>query len=323
MLNKKAYLQISFSWLFAIIVGAIILFLAIYFLTSFIKTGQTERGAKASQEIGILLNPLEVGFEQGKKSMLSTSTETRIYTSCEISGNFGRQGISIKEKIYNQWSEFSEEIIFKNKYIFAENPVEGRSFYLFSKPFDFPFEVASLIYLIPENQNYCFVKPPKDIQNEIENLGFENIFMNTLTETNCKGTEVKVCFSSLDSCDISVDCDNDKCSSGITTRGGKELGFYSDSLMYATIFSKPSTYECQLKRLLKRTSILAKLYEQKLTLSSFLICQNYISSELSLFRNSIDVYLLDFSASSIDLDTISKSAGDLYTTNRHTTCKLW
>ena len=85
-MNKKAYLQISFAWLFAIIVGAFILFLAIYGVTKLIKTEETTQEARTGKEISVLLNPLETSFETGKTTSLTLPIETRIYNKCN---NYG------------------------------------------------------------------------------------------------------------------------------------------------------------------------------------------------------------------------------------------
>ena len=82
MIKNKGYLQISFAWLFAIIVGAVILFLAIYASTRLMSTEQTTLDAKTGKEIGILLNPLETGFESIKATSLGFPVNTRIYNRC-------------------------------------------------------------------------------------------------------------------------------------------------------------------------------------------------------------------------------------------------
>jgi len=322
-MNKKADLQIPFSWMFAIIVGAIILVLAIYFLVHFMKTGQTEHEVKTSKEIGVLLSPLEIGFEEGKKSVLEVSTDTKIYSSCNLFGNFGRQGIMVKEKLNNKWAESSKEVVFQNKYIFAEKQVEGRKFYLFSKPFNFPFKVASLIYLIPVRQNYCFVDAPEDIENEIKNLGFENMFFKDSSSQNCSGNELNVCFSFDNECNISIDCSDTECLSGRTIKQDKEAYFYTSSLMYATIFSDLDLYECQLKRLLKRTSILASLYGEKLTLTNFLGCLNYLSSDLNAFKMLATTYAENTATFSGGLTAIASASEELYYKNKYSSCRLW
>ena len=85
MKKKRAQLQVSFAWIFAIIVGVFILFLAIYSSTKIVKTGDTGVSAKTGKEISALLNPLEIGFETGVVILLAVPVETRIYNQCDSS----------------------------------------------------------------------------------------------------------------------------------------------------------------------------------------------------------------------------------------------
>jgi len=77
MQSKKGFLEISFGWLFAIIVGAVILFLAIFASVKLIRVGQYETSVGTQEEIEILLNPLETGFESGRISSFSLILATR------------------------------------------------------------------------------------------------------------------------------------------------------------------------------------------------------------------------------------------------------
>ena len=175
--SKKAQLQVSFAWIFAIIVGAFILFIAIYSATKVVKTGETATSAKTGKEISALLNPLETGFETGVVTSLTMPVETRVYNRCDSLGNFGSQTIEISQKSFDKWTETSDGAVFPNKYIFSGNVEEGKNFILFSKPFDLSFKVSDLIYLTSAKEKYCFFKAPKDIKEELENLGQENILV--------------------------------------------------------------------------------------------------------------------------------------------------
>ena len=121
----------SFAWLFAIIVGAFILFLAIYAATKIVNTEQTSLDAQAAKEIGVLLNPLETGFETGKTTSLRLPSETRIYNRCNNNGVFGRQIIQISQKSFNEWSDTDVNVGFSNKHIFSEDYVEVKKFFIF------------------------------------------------------------------------------------------------------------------------------------------------------------------------------------------------
>ncbi|MBU2104378.1 MAG: hypothetical protein KKF67_01205, partial [Nanoarchaeota archaeon] len=162
MKNKRGALDISFAWLFAIIIGGFILFLAVYAAIKLIGTEQTIQDAKTGKEIGVLLNPLETSFESGKTSLLTMPVETRIYNKCNNQGTFGRQIIQVSQKSFNKWTETNIDVGFSNKYLFSEKYAEGKKFYLFPKPFEFPFKVADLTIIIPKDKNYCFVNPSED-----------------------------------------------------------------------------------------------------------------------------------------------------------------
>ncbi|MEX0932533.1 MAG: hypothetical protein WDZ77_00320 [Candidatus Pacearchaeota archaeon] len=277
--DKKGFLQISFAWLFGIIVGGFILFLAIYASTKIIDVQETKIDAQTSEEIGVLLNPLETGFETGRTSSINFPSETRIHNRCSNESYFGKQTIKVSQKIFDDWTETDIEANFRNKHIFSKGNVEGKKFLLFSKPFEFPYKVADVIYLTSSETNYCFMDAPEEIEEELENLGQENIFIGG----NCPDLSLKVCFSSGINCDIEVNYGK----SGEVQKSGETLYFYEDSLMYGAIFSEPEIYECQTERLIQRAAELNDLYLEK---SNFLSingpqCSNNIGQDLLDLKN--------------------------------------
>jgi len=304
-MKKRGYLQISFAWLFAIIVGAIILFLAIYAATKLIGTEQTTLDAKTGKEIGILLNPLETSFETAKVTYFTMPVETRIYNKCDNGyGDFGKQIIQISQKSFNKWTETDVDVSFPNKYIFSEREIEGKKFYVFSKPFDFPFKVADLIYITSSKKEYCFINPLEDIEEEISVLDQENILLeDELKEEgkDCPDNSIKVCFGFGD-CDIHVYSDR-------IEKDGEKLYFEGDALMYAAIFSDKNVYECQLKRLMQRTSHLALIYQDK----AEFIARTGCHSNLNLLSLS----------SSDDFDSMIFIVKDIKEENENANCKLW
>src|SRR3989344_3454452 len=256
--NKGGQLQISFAWVFAIIVGAAILFLAIYTATKVIKTGGEATTAKTGKEISVLLSPLETGFETSVVTLLTMPVETRIYNQCSTSENFGSQIVKISQKSFDKWTETDLQTEFSNKYIFSEGVVEGKEFVIFAKPFEFPFKVSDLIYLTSKERGYCFFQPPREIKEELSDLNQENILVE---DGACPENSIKVCFDGSGSgsgCDINVD----EFQKSVEKRG--QIVYYeTNALMYAAVFSDKTTYECQVKRLMKRTNELSKLYDEK------------------------------------------------------------
>ena len=310
MKNKKAYLQISFSWMFAIVVGAFILFLAIFFLVKFMNTEQTTQDLKTAKEIGILLNPLEIGFEENRKVSLKTSVETRISSRCDTTGNFGAQKLLVNEKIYGKWSSTNLETRFENKYLFLKKNLEGKSFYLFSKPFEFPFKVASLIYLTSTDDSYCFIDAPSEIEEEIGNLNQENLKLEG-EDYECSEEDIKICFGSSSNCDVLVDYNE-----GSLKKDSKTFFFEGDTLMYAAIFSEKEFYECQVERLMKRTQMLNKLYTDKLLLEPY--SESYLGQDLFQFSNLLNNY-----RGTEDLSEINSFAKDLGIKNKYSSCRMW
>ena len=313
-MKKRAFLQISFAWLFAIIAGIFILFLAIYGITKLIDTEQAIQDAKTGKEIGILLNPLETSFESATTSFLTFPVETRIYNKCNLYGNFGNQVIQVSQKSFDKWTKTNIDIEFPNKYIFSEKYIEGKKDYIFSKPFYFPFKVADLIYLTASSKKYCFSDAPEDIQDEILTLNQENLLLD-----NCQEDNIKICFGLDSDCDINVYYDDgsgyvEKTEDNFLTKSY----FESNALMYAAIFADKNLYECQLKRLMQRTGSLALLYKDKSTfISQTAGCNaNLNLLELNDLANNLE--------SSADLAQMSYIAEDIQDKNKdNSQCRLW
>jgi hypothetical protein len=307
-MKKKGALQISFAWLFAIIAGAAILFLAIFVATKIIGVGKTESDIKTQQQIGILLNPLESSFTTGITTSFRVPSETKIYNNCESDGSFGRQLISVSQKSLNTWSEPETPSAFSNKYIFSKNPSEGKKFYLFSKPFEMPFKVADLIYLTSDSEEYCLEDMPSgSLRDEIESLKASN---PKLALENCSEKSIKVCFSSGE-CSINV-------KTSYVEKGGKNLYYSGDALMVAAIFSDPEVYECQIKRLMQRTEILAKIYLDKEQIVKRAGCDSNIGEELNALSQQAKSL-----TNSQGVISVMRTADEINEKNKIAICKLW
>ena len=304
--NKKGFLQLSFPWLFAMIVGAVILFLAIYGVTRLVTTEETIQSAKASKELGVLLNPLETGFEEAKTSSLSFPVETRISNKCNSLGEFGRQLFQLSQMSRGEWVETDIDAGFSNKYIFSRSIVEGKNMLIFSKPFNFPFKVADVIYITTAEDIYCFIDSPDNIEQELDDLGQENLLIEDCED---RDDVVKVCFSGTQDCNIEVNYD-----SGYVEKRGEKLYFKTDALMYGAIFSDKEVYECQVKRLMKRVASLIALYRDKAELIECGMDPEFLS--LINRANSF--------ASSSELNSIYSIVEAIESRNaRNSLCRLW
>ncbi len=305
---KRGYLDISFTTIMAIIAGVVILVLALYGATKLFKTETEVQDVKLGKEIGILLNPLETSYETGKTTFFSLKGDTRIYNACKDEGVFGRQLMKLSQKSFGKWSDTDVNVSFENKYIFSKDITEGKDFELFSKSFEFPFKVADLIYITSSEKSYCFWNPPEDIEDELSALNPGNVKVS-----DCLDGDVVVCFEGGSGCDIRVDYD-----AGAIHKNASAVYFQGDALMYAGIFSDKDIYECQLKRLMKRTAILAQIYRDKANFVSSKGCDSGVNEDLLKLINACNSL-----GSSSEIRMVATIAQKIDDQNKYAICKLW
>ncbi|MEK6855140.1 MAG: hypothetical protein AABX73_02875 [Nanoarchaeota archaeon] len=335
MMNKKAY-EFSFSWFFAIIAGAVILFLALYATTKLVGTYRLQQDTLRGKEIEVLLSPLETNLEGTRGVVITVPQETRISNRCDENSKFGSQYISasIKSSIGKEW-EISPgaESSTHNKYLFSAKTTEGKKeFYALSKQFGFPFKIADLIIVWSDKENYCFVSPPQEIEEDIKEITQDNIIKNLISvnsEAECSQDSIKVCFRET-GCSIDVSL-----GSKSVTKNGKTV-YYAESfgkeeekysLLYASIFSEQEIYECQIKRLAKRASEIASLNKEK---SLYLTSKGCSSSPIlpsALTEYIAKTQLVISAKNSLELKTqlnaLGSSADSLKNKNDQLRCRLF
>lgn len=269
-INKKG-LEFGFGWMFALIVGAVILFLAIYSVNSLVKTERVKQDTATAKQFGIVLTPIETSLEEDKVSppIVFPST-SRVYSSCEREGNFGVQkiGVSSSSGIGDKYQIPEIMNSFYNKYIFSSSIIEGKKMFVFAKPFEMPFKIADLMYIWGDGDFYCFVSPPTEVRESLESLDLPNANVTDYI-SQCKINSTKVCFgSSAVGCDVVVAYNAYAPENGIVVKNGVNMNYQGYALMYGAIFSAPAIYECQVERLMKRASSLALIYKEKTDLVS-------------------------------------------------------
>lgn len=314
--DKKGF-EMSFAWLFAIIAGIAILFIAIYATSQFIKTRRTEIDVQTTAKLSILLDPLETSLEEGKSSLLSFNSETRIHNDkCYTYGNFGEQsiGISVSSGVGEKWQLPSYGKPQKNKYIFSDSLEENKEFSVFSKPFKMPFKISDLI--IFSGQEYCLVQSPGEIKDELESLNIKNVnFTNIKSE--CHENSKKICFGQSAGCDIAVYGDNYDFSSGYVSKEGENM-YYVDSLVYTALFSSPEVYECNVKRLMLRLANLCLVYKDKIKILEKKDCSSLLDRDLIELSN-----LASSLNSSRSLLLVQEKAQEIGQINEAAECKLY
>lgn len=295
MRNKG--LEFNFAWIFAIIVGAAIISLAIYGASNFIKTERKIEDSSKGVELSALLRQLETGIEQQGTAKINNNVKIRITNGCTMQGDtlsektFGTQKIQTSvasgldsEEFANKGIPFESQSI----YLFSNKTIEGKEFNTLTKSFEYPYKVADLVMVWPSTYKYCFINAPDNMIKELENTNIGLNFSNS--KSNCPTGSIKVCFAQT-GCDIDVSQ-----SLKNVKKAGKTINYDSieSALFYAAIFSDPELYECQVQRLAKKASTLGRIYSEKASYGAALGCSaetlqpiiDSLSSQLSSATNS-------------------------------------
>ena len=283
-MNRKG-LDFTFTWIFAIIAGAVILFSAIYITTKLISSNELERDTFVASELSNILNPVETNLEDSKYSSIKFNSETRIYNECSNSGVFGKQQISTASRgsIKEGWSKQSVRKSSFNRYIFSKEIEEtnNKRMHVLANPLEMPFKIGDIIIMY--GGKYCFVNPSSDIEDnfvDISSNGAQDIGINISSSINsCPSNYTTVCFNA-NGCDIKVITGDGE---GTVSKYGRELYYYGDALEIAAIFSDPEVYECQIKRLAKRAGELGIIYKNKALYIEGSGCSNNLASDLQSF----------------------------------------
>jgi hypothetical protein len=316
-LSKKGF-EMSFAWLFAIIVGSAILILAVYFAVKLINTEQNGVNTQTAKEFANLFDPLQTSVEESKVAApLELMTETQVYTSCNPSGEFGTNIIRLAERSTfgdKNFTKPGEEISVNNQYIFSENKIQGKKFYFFIKSFNMPFKIADL--MIVYSEKYCFVSPPALLNTEIGNLGGESHNIIIKDSVNGCGNAVTVCFNG-EKCNINVICSTDDCESGVVKKENKEI-YFINSLIYSAIFSSYDNYRCNVQRIAKRLSHLSELYADKARFVSGKGCETGLYGDMVVLKEAAESY-----SKLEDLTQIDGLAREIKIKNDNLICQLF
>lgn len=319
--SKRGVIELSFSWIFAIIAGIIIILMSVYAVSRFVQTSQYSTYSESAKNIGNLLNPVVNGITSAYSTRIEFKKTTRIYLGCsEKSTNspvFGRQTIAFSEEsgFLKKWTIPGANISRYNKYIFSNTVEEGKKLYIFSKPFYTGYRVDDLVYITAKN--YCFVGMPDFIKEEIESINPGNINISTNVQ-NCKATSV--CFGFSDSkCNITVlpDINEDYSTGTVKKENNAILQFYGPALMYAAIYSSPEIYNCNIKRLGNKIFALGQIYKEEIDLVKAKNCNSVISS----YIENIQRLCLNITASKLkEIYTNSKEMDD---ENCRSECRIY
>ncbi|MBS3078763.1 hypothetical protein J4218_01450 [Candidatus Pacearchaeota archaeon] len=310
--NKKG-IEMGFNWLFAIVAGGFILFLAIYAAGRLVNSGSIVGNTLNAKNFVNILETWEAGLAAGvKPPELQFRTDTNLYFGCsaELELPFGKQTVSASDIMFNdRTSEIGYSVAIRSKYIFTENQLRGKRFYPFSVGFFMPFHIADLI--IFSDRDYCFYDAPAQLQNDLQQLQLNNVLFPNKT-TACEG--VRVCFSNNAECDIVVS------TSGKYVIKEDVKMYYYGNLIYAAIFSSPEIYECNVKRLMNKLNQLGPIYLDKIEIIKRKNCESNVAPKLNQLITGAETL-----SSSADLAILAKVSEDIDSINEGADpgCKLY
>ncbi len=299
-MNKKA--QAEFAWIFAVIVGAVILFLTFFFIGRQFFVQETKTTTELTRGLDLLLAPFSYlgAIAEFSTNEITLNDKTSLSFDCS-SENLGYSVLTVNAKEQSASNEIYD------KYIFARD-MDTRKIIALSKPFEMPFRVADVMILIPED-NYCIVNAPSEVENELHDMNLTGFsFYNSLS--SCDEDDITICFGSI-SCDVKI---MDKCGSkceydyGQVFRGSEKMYYSGRALLYSAMFSSQGVYNCNVQRLMTRLNLLVKIYKNKdYELAQQDCDENYgdylnvLSSAATLVKtNTVNVAQLYIAAKSID-----------------------
>ncbi len=313
-MTKKG--QFNFVWIFAILAGGTILALAIW---GAVQTGDTLRyksDTEAGKSISILTDPLQAGFAEGSFGKISFQQETRLNNICFSGAGFGKNDISVASRsgVGQDWNLAGGATSVYNKYIFSREKNEGFDYFVFSKPFDLPYKVSDLVFLM--SGKYCFLNAPDSVVEEVSGLGISNIVFD-----NCSSSDERVCFGGGVECDsIVFGSGSGNCDSiydeGVVSKKNGELR-YVGSLMWGAIFSDKAIYDCNIERLMYRTANIAKILSAKADLMDARDCGTNLKVDLVTWAS------MTGNSTSDDLISLKSYSEELERKNDREVCGMW
>ncbi len=325
LIRSKKGFEFSFGWLFAIIVGSAIIFLAFYFSSDMLNLLKKQENTAVGAQFDIILYPTGTGLEEDKITPIAFPVDTKLFFECNLAGDFGEQRIktSVSSTMGTKYQEEAINTKSQDKYIFSQTPLEGKEFLAFVKPFNMPFKIADLIFIIPKGMKYYIVSAPDNLAEDIsklkeQNENFNSTFFLAETYEDCPSASRKLCFvSSRDKrCEIQVI--GDRILSG-------DKSFYYDSssednsLLYGALFATPEIYECQLKRLMKRASELSLLYLNKGISLSSTGCTSGLEQDLMQYSSALKA----LNNTTSDLNNIFAISKEIGRKNNDLSCPLF
>lgn len=280
MLKQRKGLEMTFNWIFSIIIGAIILTFFVYFAVQ-----NTDLfGNLTANRVALELDNAFSGFQTTVvETNLEFNKPIKLEFKCENIADDVRETILINDK---------GKSILRDKIVFAPTNIEDTKFLLFTSEWKVPYKVANFIFLTSPKEKYKFEYLPENF--ELPNfLGLSENGKNVkfITDTNpC----------SIDSNKIIINYGKDEYDEYYgwicTPNSSQPYGFYGKAMIYAAIFS--DDFDCLYDLMIKKLNLVSSLYKEKAIIINDIVSRDKLRSIEEIenplqFKNNVNEIILN------------------------------
>lgn len=306
-------IEFSFSWLFSLLVGGVILFLALYASKSLVQTERQAQESELGVELTNVFTPLRTGGAETLIPRAITFPQpVAITLRCTPQGTAVR--VAARDNLAGR-SEPYESLV-RDSFVSGNITLQGKRVMSLVLPVALPYHVGDLIVLW--SGSYCFIDPPDSVRERLELADNETIRIAP-SLAHCAPQSTKVCFAGSASpkvCDIRID----SVSETLTFRGGKPQP-YTGNLLYAGLFGTADQYECLVRQVAQQTALLGERYRTK----SAFISSGQTTGCAGGMEGVLNTYVLQARAvnGSQGLPGLASAAEHLAASHDSLLCPLW
>jgi hypothetical protein len=290
-IGKRGDVDVQFNWMFVIIIGALILLLAVSFVTSQKKNADTIISTQIIRFTNSVIT--HSGSTSGKTEFITLQKD--IGTTC--SSDTCRPSGGCTSELYVMPKSLQASISTSIEPIFSSSLISGQEMMTWTMDWTMPYRTTNFIYLTSDKARYIFVGEEGDpLMGEIyaglpatmnnkervtsadldsirdrNNYKVKLIFFNTdpilpASLQNLPAKEVsavKIIPNSAAPTEIGSAVFYKKSGSGLIQQ--QETFYLGRASLYGAIFAEDSeSYICNLKKALIRLGIVSELYQKKL-----------------------------------------------------------
>ncbi len=272
--QKKAQISIQFNWLFVLIVGGIIIFFFITLISSRTKIASTEEANDLVHNLDTVFTTIKTDTDSSEEHSIHKA-ELELVCSYDPYGRVYDTHLCVQNLC---------PIDIRPDAMFGPNRIYGDKVYTWTKKWQLPFDVTTMIYLASERTLFVFVGTEPNIETLYEEFDDHTLYKKTrvslINQLDVSGFDRYVIISA-----VPVDYNDIKSSlqskshvriisnleesgtvgfQGPDDNSVRPAEYYTRALLWGAIFAEDApTYECTRQKALDRLYIVARLLETR------------------------------------------------------------